>query len=43
MSREVDRGAIVGRSDVMQEVFRLVEQVAPGALNDSDYRRKRHR
>src|SRR5881394_1414940 len=28
MSREVDRGAIVGRSDVMQEVFRLVEQVA---------------
>ncbi len=29
MSREVDRGAIVGRSDVMQEVFRLVEQVAP--------------
>src|SRR5213594_638942 len=29
MSREVDRGAIVGRSDLMQEVFRLVEQVAP--------------
>src|SRR2546429_497479 len=29
MSREVDRGAIVGRSDVMQEVFRLIEQVAP--------------
>src|SRR5687767_14764262 len=29
MSREVDRGEIVGRSDVMQEVFRLVEQVAP--------------
>jgi DNA-binding NtrC family response regulator len=29
MSREVDRGGIVGRSDVMQEVFRLVEQVAP--------------
>jgi DNA-binding NtrC family response regulator len=29
MSRAVDRGAIVGRSDVMQEVFRLVEQVAP--------------
>jgi DNA-binding NtrC family response regulator len=28
MSREVDRG-IVGRSDIMQEVFRLVEQVAP--------------
>src|SRR2546427_12635867 len=27
MSREVDRGAIVGRSDIMQEVFRLVEQV----------------
>jgi transcriptional regulator with GAF, ATPase, and Fis domain len=25
----VDRGEIVGRSDVMQEVFRLVEQVAP--------------
>jgi DNA-binding NtrC family response regulator len=24
MSRSVDRGAIVGRSDVMQEVFRLV-------------------
>src|SRR5207244_11802478 len=23
-----DRGAIVGRSDLMQEVFRLVEQVA---------------
>jgi len=29
MSRAVDRGAIIGRSDVMQEVFRLVEQVAP--------------
>src|SRR5438105_5609660 len=29
MSRDVDRGAIVGRSDIMQEVFRLVEQVAP--------------
>jgi DNA-binding NtrC family response regulator len=29
MSRAVDRGEIVGRSDVMQEVFRLVEQVAP--------------
>ena len=29
MSQAVDRGAIVGRSDVMQEVFRLVEQVAP--------------
>jgi DNA-binding NtrC family response regulator len=28
MSREVDRGAIIGKSDVMQEVFRLVEQVA---------------
>src|SRR6266496_1098418 len=28
MSREVDRGAIIGRSDVMQEVFRVVEQVA---------------
>jgi DNA-binding NtrC family response regulator len=28
MSREVDRGAIIGRSEVMQEVFRLVEQVA---------------
>jgi len=28
MSREVDRGAIVGRSDIMQEVFRVVEQVA---------------
>ncbi|MEO8433812.1 MAG: sigma-54 dependent transcriptional regulator [Pyrinomonadaceae bacterium] len=29
MSKAVDRGAIVGRSDIMQEVFRLVEQVAP--------------
>jgi len=29
MSRAVDRGVIVGRSDIMQEVFRLVEQVAP--------------
>src|SRR5436309_2927659 len=29
MSREVDRGAIIGRSDIMQEVFRLVDQVAP--------------
>src|SRR5512133_2241060 len=29
MSRAVDRGEIVGRSDVLQEVFRLVEQVAP--------------
>src|SRR5687767_2521847 len=29
MSREVDRGEIVGRSDVIQEVFRLVDQVAP--------------
>jgi DNA-binding NtrC family response regulator len=29
MSRAVDRGEIVGRSDVMQEVFRLIEQVAP--------------
>jgi DNA-binding NtrC family response regulator len=29
MSRLVDRGEIVGRSDIMQEVFRLVEQVAP--------------
>jgi DNA-binding NtrC family response regulator len=29
MSREVDRGAMVGRSDIMQEVFRVVEQVAP--------------
>lgn len=28
MSRAVERGEIVGRSDVMQEVFRLVEQVA---------------
>jgi len=27
MSKAVDRGEIVGRSDVMQEVFRLVEQV----------------
>lgn len=29
MSRSVDRGAIVGRSEVMQEVFRMVDQVAP--------------
>jgi DNA-binding NtrC family response regulator len=29
MSKAVDRGAIVGRSDVMQEVFRLVDQVGP--------------
>lgn len=29
MSRAVDRGEIVGRSDVMHEVFRLIEQVAP--------------
>jgi len=29
MSKAVDRGEIVGRSDVMQEVFRLIEQVAP--------------
>jgi DNA-binding NtrC family response regulator len=29
MSRAVDRGEIIGRSDVMHEVFRLVEQVAP--------------
>jgi len=29
MSRAVDRDAIVGRSAIMQEVFRLVEQVAP--------------
>src|SRR3954468_6997512 len=29
MSREVDRGAIVGRSDIMQEVVRLVDQAAP--------------
>jgi DNA-binding NtrC family response regulator len=29
MSKAVDRGEIVGRSDVMHEVFRLVEQVAP--------------
>jgi DNA-binding NtrC family response regulator len=28
MSKAVDRGEIIGRSDVMQEVFRLVEQVA---------------
>ena len=33
MSRSADRGAIVGRSDVMQEVFRLVEQWRlPGRL-----------
>ncbi|MDT5123997.1 MAG: hypothetical protein QOC96_3479 [Acidobacteriota bacterium] len=29
MSRAVDRGEMVGHSDVMQEVFRLVDQVAP--------------
>ena len=29
MSKAVDRGEIVGRSDLIQEVFRLVEQVAP--------------
>jgi DNA-binding NtrC family response regulator len=29
MSKAVERGEIIGRSDVMQEVFRLVEQVAP--------------
>src|SRR3989475_11151874 len=29
MSRAVDRGEIVGRSDIMQEVFRLIDQVAP--------------
>ena len=29
MSREVDRGAIIDKSNVMQEVFRVVEQVAP--------------
>src|SRR5260370_19906310 len=29
MSREVDRGAIVGRSDIMQEVFWLAGQGAP--------------
>ena len=29
MSRAVDRGAIVGRSDAMQQVLRLVDQVAP--------------
>src|SRR2546423_3727349 len=29
MSRVVDRGSIIGRADVMQEVFRLVDQVAP--------------
>jgi len=28
MSKAVERGEIIGRSDVMQEVFRLVEQVA---------------
>src|SRR4026208_1831042 len=28
MSKAVDRGEIIGRSDLMQEVFRLVEQVA---------------
>jgi DNA-binding NtrC family response regulator len=29
MSRAVDRGAIVGHSDIMQDVFRMVDQVAP--------------
>ena len=29
MSRMVDRGAMVGRSEAMQTVFRLVDQVAP--------------
>jgi len=29
MSRAVDRGAMVGRSDVMQQVFQMVDQVAP--------------
>src|SRR5687767_11190120 len=29
MSRSVDRGSIIGRSDKMQAIFRLVDQVAP--------------
>jgi DNA-binding NtrC family response regulator len=29
MSRSVDRGSIIGKSDAMQVVFRLVDQVAP--------------
>src|SRR5438132_4696877 len=29
MSRAVDRGEMVGHSDLMQQVFRLVDQVAP--------------
>ncbi|HJU55851.1 MAG TPA: sigma-54 dependent transcriptional regulator [Pyrinomonadaceae bacterium] len=29
MSRAVDRGAMVGHSDAMQDVFRMVDQVAP--------------
>src|ERR671916_2748822 len=29
MSRVVDRGAMVGRSEAMQTVFRMVDQVAP--------------
>jgi DNA-binding NtrC family response regulator len=29
MSRAVDRGEIVGRSEAMQVVFRLIDQVAP--------------
>ncbi|MEA2176558.1 MAG: hypothetical protein QOD00_4150 [Blastocatellia bacterium] len=29
MSRDVDRGSIVGHSDAMQQIFRLVDQVAP--------------
>jgi DNA-binding NtrC family response regulator len=29
MSQSVDRGGIIGKSDAMQQVFRLVDQVAP--------------
>jgi DNA-binding NtrC family response regulator len=29
MTRSVERGSIIGKSDVMQQVFRLVDQVAP--------------
>jgi DNA-binding NtrC family response regulator len=29
MSRSVDRGSIIGKSDAMQNVFRMVDQVAP--------------
>jgi Response regulator containing CheY-like receiver, AAA-type ATPase, and DNA-binding domains len=43
MSRAVDRGGIVGRSDVMQQVFRMVESSRARALDSSHHRRERHR